>query len=150
MPFNELLGAGAEPRYARNIEKFEISQSLGLSASGSPPADATAEIAINPVYGEGRLFAVSITVAPINANGTTGQATRPTLAVFIKDALIVRYSLSPECSDAKDWHINEIVPYNYDIYGGGNVLRVVLSAAATGGNGYGINVSIAAHTVPTV
>jgi hypothetical protein len=53
--FNEVLGAGAQPRSVRNIEAFSISSSMG----GSGAIDQTVTADITPTYGEGLLFAVS-------------------------------------------------------------------------------------------
>lgn len=145
MIFNEILGAGAQPRSIRNIEAFSISSSMG----GTGALDTSQTVSIAPTYGEGNLFAVSLTVVSQNSNGTTSTATAPTLQIYVNDALISQYSLNNSCGDALDWRINDIIPYSYSVYGGGNLLKVRLTASGTGGNGYSIRVNASAHVSPT-
>jgi len=143
------LGASASPRSIRNIEKFEIQQVLDLGAGGNPPTTDTATVSIAPLYGEGQIFAVSITIAPTNSNSTTGNATNPRLSVFLNDALIATYSLPGASGNTSGWNIAEVLQYSYAVYGGGNRLVASLSGDTTDGNGYRVNASIAAHLIPT-
>jgi len=141
MPFNQLWGVGRELQVAAvpNNAVINVDQNWG-----NPPSGLVNSTAITTPI---KIFAVSVNVRPHNTNGVQGDAVRPQLRVFINDRLIVSYTLPPVAGDSSEWNVQDIIPYDLELWGSGNVLRDELEAVSVGGNGYGAYIKIVAYGI---
>lgn len=139
MPFNEILGAGREPRSIPVLRKYTIDSTSG---SGTGWTNATLVTDSFNIPDDGvQIFAMQITLRPRDSNSTTGSAVAPNIAVKIDGNLIALYSLQNTCADSQEWFVTEMVPYQYYIHAG-SIMSVEKNNTSVGGNGYQCNYSI--------
>lgn len=143
MPFDNLLGAGREPRAIPILRKYSKDQT-GTNMWGVSGQTETVSF---PITDEAvQIFAFQVSISPTDSNGTTGSAVNPTFEIRIDGNTISKYSLPQEGTDAALWTITEMVPYNFVAYGGANV-QIVTTNSSVGGNGYNCNWNVTAFGV---
>ena len=142
MPLDNVLGAGRDPRAGLSLKTYTIDSSVNDSWTNATLV--TDSLNVSDSFAQ--IFAVQVTIRPRNSNGTTGSATAPTFAVKINGNLVAQYSLPAQGSDAAEWTVTEIVPYNY-LMVNADVLSIEKDNDAVGGDGYRCNYKVTFYAV---
>lgn len=142
MPFDLLLGVGREPQVAGTRRSYDIPTQTFTLTDLNLDDEATVT-----VDGERMLYAVWISITPLG-NATTRNALNPRAEVFIDNDLVATYTLVATIVQNSEWKVNEIVPYQKELWGQGHSLRIrVAIDDDTTGNGYALSVSASALTI---
>lgn len=139
MGYNALWGLGRDPKYLQTPSTTSITDSsLDITSGASPPSNSDTVTIPSGV----RVTNIQVTAKPQNR---TQDSTNAKLIVTLNENVIATYFCPAVVTAGVDpnWQVNEIIPYNYDVYDGA-VLKVTLSADNGGTTGYIMEVDIRA------
>lgn len=137
MGFDEILGAGREPRVAGTpVTVSIVDTSFDLAAGASPASNTNSATIPSQV----QIYAISVGLIQQTRDQTSTNAR---LRITIYNKLIVDYLLPTfnAAATPSEWAINEQIPFNYLVIGDTPIVAT-LSADNGGTTGYIVEVRI--------